>query len=76
MFKLVAGELLGFDEFIPTYATVTDQQMSRGVNYASGGAGIREETASHMVWRLTNILLNLEIRSPFLTQFMFNLVTG
>ncbi|XP_071739773.1 GDSL esterase/lipase At2g19050-like [Rutidosis leptorrhynchoides] len=42
------GELLGFDEYIPTYVTVTDQQMSKGVNYASGGAGIREETSSHL----------------------------
>ncbi|KAI3796742.1 hypothetical protein L1987_39425 [Smallanthus sonchifolius] len=42
------GELLGFDEYIPTYATVTDQHISQEVNYASGGSGIREETGSHM----------------------------
>ncbi|KAK9051623.1 hypothetical protein SSX86_028250 [Deinandra increscens subsp. villosa] len=42
------GELLGFDEFIPTYASVTDQQISKGVNYASGGAGILPETSSYL----------------------------
>ncbi|KAJ0836780.1 putative triacylglycerol lipase [Helianthus annuus] len=47
------GELLGFDEYIPTYATVTDQHISQGVNYASGGSGIREETGSHLGGRIS-----------------------
>lgn len=45
----IAGEHLNFEEYIPTYATVTDQQISKGVNYASGGSGIRDETGSHLV---------------------------
>lgn len=49
--KKNAGELLNIDEFIPTYATVTDQQISKGVNYASGGAGILPETGNHLVKR-------------------------
>ncbi|KAL8268292.1 hypothetical protein R6Q59_002090 [Mikania micrantha] len=49
----IIGELLGFDEYIPTYATVTDQHISQGVNYASGGSGIREETGSHMGDRIS-----------------------
>ncbi|XP_076928831.1 GDSL esterase/lipase At5g45670-like [Bidens hawaiensis] len=43
----VIGQLLGFDEFIPTYATATDDQISKGVNYASGGAGILGKTGVH-----------------------------
>ncbi|KAI3743730.1 hypothetical protein L1987_56795 [Smallanthus sonchifolius] len=49
----IIGELLGFDEYIPPYATVTDQHISQGVNYASGGSGIREETGSHMGGRIS-----------------------
>ncbi|XP_076948610.1 GDSL esterase/lipase At1g29670-like [Bidens hawaiensis] len=44
----IIGQLLGFDEYVPTYAAVTDQHINQGVNYASGGSGIREETGSHL----------------------------
>ncbi|GKA31479.1 reverse transcriptase domain-containing protein [Tanacetum coccineum] len=47
------SQLLGFDGFIKSYATATDKDISKGVNYASGGCGIREETGSH------NTLYNL-----------------
>ncbi|KAI3685673.1 hypothetical protein L6452_34928 [Arctium lappa] len=43
------GQLLGFRNFIPPYATVTDQEISTGVNYGSGVAGIRDESGSHMI---------------------------
>ena len=46
---LNAAELLEFDDYIPPYATATNEQISTGVNYASGGAGIRDETGSHLV---------------------------
>ncbi|KAI3743734.1 hypothetical protein L1987_56799 [Smallanthus sonchifolius] len=46
-FADIIGQFLGFDEFIPPYATATDDQISKGVNYASGGAGIQEITGSH-----------------------------
>ncbi|XP_076955211.1 GDSL esterase/lipase At1g29670-like [Bidens hawaiensis] len=49
----IIGQLLGFDEYIPTYATVTDQHINQGVNYASGGSGIREETGSHLGGRIS-----------------------
>ncbi|XP_076924464.1 GDSL esterase/lipase At1g29670-like [Bidens hawaiensis] len=49
----IIGQLLGFDEYIPTYATATDQHISQGVNYASGGSGIREETGSHLGGRIS-----------------------
>ncbi|GKD70883.1 GDSL esterase/lipase-like protein [Tanacetum coccineum] len=44
----ILAELLEFDDYIPPYATATDEQISTGVNYASGGAGIRDETGSHL----------------------------
>ncbi|XP_076948595.1 GDSL esterase/lipase At1g29660-like [Bidens hawaiensis] len=47
------GELLDLDEFIPTHATVTDQQISKGINYASGGAGILPETGRHLGGRIS-----------------------
>ncbi|PWA96422.1 SGNH hydrolase-type esterase domain-containing protein [Artemisia annua] len=45
----IIGQLLGFATFIPPYATATDQEISTGVNYGSGSAGIREESGSHLV---------------------------
>lgn len=49
MVCLISGELLGFSNFIPPFATATDSQISTGVNYGSGGAGIREESGSQLV---------------------------
>ncbi|KAL9236867.1 hypothetical protein vseg_011487 [Gypsophila vaccaria] len=41
-------QLLGFEEFIPPFSTATLSQISKGVNYASGAAGIRIETGKHL----------------------------
>ncbi|KAK1424870.1 hypothetical protein QVD17_20211 [Tagetes erecta] len=49
----IIGQLLGFSKFIPSYATATDQEIETGVNYASGYAGIREETGSHQGDRIS-----------------------
>nr|GEV59287.1 GDSL esterase/lipase At1g29670-like [Tanacetum cinerariifolium] len=49
----ILAELLEFDDYIPPYATATDEQISTGVNYASGGAGIRDETGSHLGGRIS-----------------------
>ena len=46
---LVAAELLGFDEYIPPYSTAKGKEILKGVNYASGAAGIRCETGQHLV---------------------------
>ncbi|PWA49906.1 SGNH hydrolase-type esterase domain-containing protein [Artemisia annua] len=46
---LPAGQLLGFEKFIPPHTTATDGQINIGVNYASGSSGIREETGIHLV---------------------------
>ncbi|KAJ0668708.1 putative triacylglycerol lipase [Helianthus annuus] len=42
------GQLLGFDHFITSHAAATDKEISTGVNYGSGSAGIREESGSHL----------------------------
>ncbi|KAK9065431.1 hypothetical protein SSX86_016814 [Deinandra increscens subsp. villosa] len=47
------GQLLGFDSFIKPYATATDEEACKGVNYGSGSAGIREETGSHLGDRIS-----------------------
>ncbi|KAJ6977210.1 hypothetical protein NC653_029187 [Populus alba x Populus x berolinensis] len=38
------SELLGFDDFIPSFLSVNSSEILKGVNYASGSAGIRQET--------------------------------
>ncbi|XP_076924461.1 GDSL esterase/lipase At1g29670-like [Bidens hawaiensis] len=43
----IIGQFLGIDDFIPSYATATIDQFNKGVNYASGGGGIREESGHH-----------------------------
>ncbi|KAL6206786.1 PREDICTED: GDSL esterase/lipase At1g29670-like [Fragaria vesca subsp. vesca] len=49
----VVAELLGFDDYIPPYATARDQQILKGVNFASAAAGIREETGRQLGGRIT-----------------------
>lgn len=45
-----AGKLLGFSDFIPPFATATvTEDILNGVNYASGVAGIRDETGLQYV---------------------------
>ncbi|XP_021723285.1 GDSL esterase/lipase At1g29660-like [Chenopodium quinoa] len=46
-------ELLGFDEYIPPYSTAKGRQILKGVNYASGAAGIRSETGQHLGDRIS-----------------------
>jgi len=47
MFDMIA-QLLGFDKPIPPFATANDSDILQGVNYASGSAGIRQETGNHL----------------------------
>ena len=46
---LLAAEHLGFNNSIPPFATARGQEILKGVNYASGAAGIREETGQQQV---------------------------
>ncbi|CAK8530829.1 unnamed protein product [Lathyrus sativus] len=44
----ILAQLLGFKDFIPPFANTTGSNILRGVNYASGSAGIRNETGKHL----------------------------
>ncbi|KAL1205166.1 GDSL esterase/lipase [Cardamine amara subsp. amara] len=47
------AELLGFDNYIPAYSSVSGEQILQGVNYASAAAGIRDETGQQLGQRIT-----------------------
>lgn len=44
-----AAQFLGFEEYIPPFAIARDQDILMGVNYGSGGAGIRDESGTELV---------------------------
>ncbi|KAJ4952367.1 hypothetical protein NE237_029199 [Protea cynaroides] len=44
----VLAQLLGFPDFIPPYSRARGPALLRGVNYASGAAGIRDETGNNL----------------------------
>ena len=45
----LTAELLGLNGYIRPYSRVIDRDIFYGVNYASAGAGIRDETGQHLV---------------------------
>uniref|UniRef100_A0A5B7AP81 GDSL esterase/lipase n=2 Tax=Davidia involucrata TaxID=16924 RepID=A0A5B7AP81_DAVIN len=47
------AEQLGFDDYIPPYATARGQDILGGVNYASAAAGIRAETGQQLGGRIS-----------------------
>ncbi|XP_062095158.1 GDSL esterase/lipase At1g29670-like [Humulus lupulus] len=47
------GQLLGFRNFIPPFASASGDVILKGVNYASGAAGIREESGQHLGARIS-----------------------
>ncbi|XP_024988198.1 GDSL esterase/lipase At1g29670-like [Cynara cardunculus var. scolymus] len=49
----IIGQRLGFADFIPPYANVTDQEIDIGVNYGSGSAGIRDESGRNLGDRIS-----------------------
>lgn len=57
-----AREHLGFSSFIPPFAAVKSSNfnnITRGINYASGAAGIREESGKEQVrtWYICRVYL-------------------
>lgn len=48
--KIFAAQLLGFRNYIPPYERTRGAALIRGVNYASGAAGIRDETGANLVY--------------------------
>lgn len=61
-------ELLGFDEYIPPYSTAKGKEILKGVNYASGAAGIRCETGQHLGERIS---LDQQIQNHAMTVAKF-----
>ncbi|XP_057764167.1 GDSL esterase/lipase At5g45670-like isoform X1 [Salvia miltiorrhiza] len=49
----IVAELLGFEEYIPSFLEARGQQILRGVNYASAASGIRPETGYNWGERIT-----------------------
>ncbi|CAM8903326.1 hypothetical protein QQ045_011929 [Rhodiola kirilowii] len=48
----VISRLLGFEDYIPSFASARGEGIMRGVNYASAAAGIREETGQQLGARI------------------------
>ncbi|KAI3800784.1 hypothetical protein L1987_28880 [Smallanthus sonchifolius] len=46
-------ELLGFNDYIQSYANASGREVLRGVNYASAAAGIRDETGQQLGGRIS-----------------------
>ena len=46
---LITAQLLGFEVYIPPFATARGEEILKGVNYASGAAGIRNESGKTQV---------------------------
>lgn len=49
----IIGELLGFDHFIPPFAAANGMEILFGVNYASGSAGILNDTGKVLGERIS-----------------------
>lgn len=46
----IAAQLMGFRTYIPPSSRARGLELLRGVNYASGAAGIRQETGDNLVY--------------------------
>ncbi|KNA10996.1 hypothetical protein SOVF_139250 [Spinacia oleracea] len=44
----VLAQLLGFSDYIPPFSSATRASLMRGVNFASGASGIRDETGNNL----------------------------
>ncbi|KAJ4981068.1 hypothetical protein NE237_031905 [Protea cynaroides] len=88
----VIAQLLGFDDLIPPYANARDEDLLRGVNFASAAAGIRDETGQQLggrisfngqlrnyqtaVSRLVNILGDENTAADHLSRCIFSVGMG
>ncbi|KAL0329571.1 UNVERIFIED_CONTAM: GDSL esterase/lipase [Sesamum radiatum] len=86
------AELLGFKSAIPPFATAKGREIIKGVNYASGSAGIRNETGKQLgqrismneqllhhnvtVSRIARLLGNTPSRKDHLCKCLYYMVVG
>lgn len=64
-----AAELLGFDNFIPAFAS-GNSDIFNGLNYASASSGIRDETGDHLVNKLMNTVLSILLDIQTILHYM------
>ncbi|PSS02976.1 GDSL esterase/lipase [Actinidia chinensis var. chinensis] len=70
----VIAQLLGFEFFIPPFATTRGKDVIlNGVNYASGGAGIRDETGQMLGDRFT---MNRQLQNHQITISQIAFILG
>ncbi|KAJ9558019.1 hypothetical protein OSB04_012633 [Centaurea solstitialis] len=69
----VIAQLLGFESFIQPFATARNNEIVKGVNYASGGAGIRDESGQHLGERIS---LNNQIENHRITILRLIFLVG
>ncbi|KAI7730076.1 hypothetical protein M8C21_009446 [Ambrosia artemisiifolia] len=69
----VIAQLLGFDKFIPPFATAKGGEIITGVNYASGAAGIRAETSEHIGARIS---MDNQIKNHWVTILRLSYLLG
>ncbi|KAL8552749.1 hypothetical protein ACS0TY_001432 [Phlomoides rotata] len=70
----ILAQLLGFDTYIPPFATAQDDEIINGVNYASGSSGIRSETGERLGDRISmdRQLVNHNITISRIAQLLGN----
>ncbi|KAK4489756.1 hypothetical protein RD792_000393, partial [Penstemon davidsonii] len=71
----IIGELLGFDSYIPPFATAQGtENIIKGVNYGSGAAGIRSETGEQLGDRISldKQLINHNLTTSHIAQLLGN----
>ncbi|KAJ8774722.1 hypothetical protein K2173_017168 [Erythroxylum novogranatense] len=88
----ILGQFLGFDDFIPPFPSASGSYIVNGVNYASGSAGIRNESGKFMgdnidlttqlqrhqviISRIIDLLGSEEIAEDYLNKCLYLFVIG
>ncbi|RYQ81963.1 hypothetical protein Ahy_B10g100547 isoform B [Arachis hypogaea] len=54
----IISQQLGFEEFIPPFANTSGYDILKGVNYASGAAGILVESGSHTIINFFSFIIS------------------
>ncbi|KAL4348493.1 hypothetical protein GQ457_17G001470 [Hibiscus cannabinus] len=77
------AQLLRFKDYIPAFATLRGRNIFNGVNYASGSAGIRNETGSNkiknhktIISMITRLMGNYSATNSLLKQCIYSVQIG
>lgn len=69
----IVGEHLGLEDYIPPFASANGLDILKGVNYASGSAGILNETGQHVGDRIP---LDMQLRNHKVTISRITSILG